>query len=56
MEEILAHTKRGKKFQLLTFIKGAPRHDATEQPTEDLVDADGTKMRCSWSIQPNIAS
>lgn len=39
--EILAHRLRGKKFKFLTLMKGAPRHEATWQPTDDFVDDDG---------------
>lgn len=42
VEAILQHRKRGKGYQFLTLMKGAPRHDAEWQPTRDFVDEDGT--------------
>ena len=39
---ILSHRKRGRGFQFLTLMKGAPRHEAAWQPTGDFVDRDGT--------------
>lgn len=42
VEGILKHRPRGRGFQFLTLMKGAPLHDATWQPTKDFVDKDGT--------------
>ena len=39
---ILRHRRRGRGFQFLTLMKGAPQHEAQWQPTRDFVDADGT--------------
>ena len=42
VQDIISHRKRGRKFQLLTLMKGAPRHEAARQPTADFIDTDGT--------------
>ena len=42
VDKILNHRRRGKGFQFLTLMKGAPIHDAEWQPTRDFVDKDGT--------------
>ena len=42
VEEILAHRKKGKGHQFLTLWKGYPRHDASWQPTTDVVHRDGS--------------
>ena len=42
VEKILKHRARGRGFQFLTLMKGAPTHDAVWLPTRDFVDADGT--------------
>ncbi len=42
VEEILSHRKRGHGYQFLTLMKGAPRHEASWQPTRDFIDSDGT--------------
>ena len=42
VEKILDHRPRGRGFQFLTLMKGAPSHDASWQPSSDFVDPDGT--------------
>ncbi len=42
VEEILSYRKRGRGYQFLTLMKGAPRHEASWQPTRDFIDSDGT--------------
>jgi len=42
VDKILHHRKRGKGYQFLTLMKGAPTHDAIWQPSRDFVDKDGT--------------
>lgn len=42
VERILSHRKRGRGYQWLTLLKGAPEHEAEWQPTRDFVDGDGT--------------
>lgn len=42
VSEIVKHRKRGRGFQFLTLLQGAPRHEAVWQPTRDFVDRDGT--------------
>ena len=42
VEAILRHRRRGRSYQFLTMLKGAPRHEAQWQPTRDFVDSDGT--------------
>lgn len=42
VDSILAHRRRGKGYQWLTLMKGAPQHEASWQPTRDFVDDDGT--------------
>ena len=42
VDKILKHRARGRGFQFLTLMRGAPTHDAVWLPTRDFVDADGT--------------
>ena len=42
VDKILKHRARGRGYQFLTLMKGAPTHDAEWQPTRDFVDKDGT--------------
>lgn len=42
VDEHLKYRKRGRGYQLLTLLKGTPRHKADWQPTKYFVDADGT--------------
>ena len=42
VEKILKHRSRGRGYQFLTLMKGAPTHDAEWQPSRDFVDKDGT--------------
>ena len=42
VDEILHHRNRGRGYQFLTLLEGAPRHEACWQPTRDFVDNDGT--------------
>lgn len=42
VDRIVAHRKRGRGYQWLTLLKGAPQHEAEWQPTRDFVDDDGT--------------
>ena len=52
--EILKHRPRGRGFQFLTLMKGAPRHDATWQPTKDFVDRDGTVTKVWQEYIKNV--
>ena len=54
VEKILNHRPRGRGYQFLTLMKGAPNHDAEWQPTSDFVDPDGT-VNAVWQtyIQEN---
>ena len=42
VDKILKHRTRGRGYQFLTLMKGAPSHDSEWQPTRDFVDKDGT--------------
>ena len=42
VDKILKHRTRGRGYQFLTLMKGAPSHDSEWQPTRDFVDEDGT--------------
>lgn len=42
VDKILSHRRRGRGYQFLTLLEGAPRHEAEWQPTRDFVDRDGT--------------
>ena len=42
VDTILSHRKRGRRYQWLTLMEGAPQHEAQWQPTPDFLDADGT--------------
>ena len=54
VDKILRHRVRGRGYQFLTLMKGAPDHDAEWQPTRDFVDEDGTiNDTCLNCIQEN---
>ena len=42
VDKILKHGKRGRGYQFLTIMKGAPTHDAEWQPSCDCYHTNGT--------------